>query len=339
MGKYKYSNLKLGLLAYVVIFYMLLAFGWWIVLLIAKNDDAFQAKSELLKIVMIAEGKVSSQEEFEKHSSYLNLKSEYAKQRAMIIGEAVVLTFSLLLGFWFINRGYKKEVMAAQTRRNFLLSITHELKSPIASIRLVLETFLKHQLNPQQVSKLGGNALKETDRLNKLVNDLLLSAKLESAYEVNRTELNLKSLLEELIDQLRTKYPNSTFNLLSDESEVFFYGDLAGITSVILNLLENAVKYSPGNAKVELTCESGEKGVEISVKDGGIGIDDREKKKIFEKFYRIGNEDTRRTKGTGLGLFIVNEIVKAHGGTVSVRNNLPNGTIFTIFLPHANDVS
>lgn len=332
------QNLRLRLLSYVVICYMLLAFGWWIVLLITKNDDAFQAKSQLLKIGLVAEEKIQSEEDFLKYPAYLALSQEYQKQKWMILGEALVLTISLCLGFWLINRGYNKEVMAAKQRRNFLLSITHELKSPIASIRLVLETILKRTLSIDQTQKLGSNALKETDRLNKLVNDLLLSARLESTYELHRTEIDLQLLLKELVDQMRTKHPQATFNLHVGEEELFFYGDHTGVSSVVLNVLENGVKYSLPPAHIDVTCESDDAGIFLKVKDQGLGIDEKEKKNIFDKFYRVGNEDTRKTKGTGLGLFIVNEIVKAHNGSVEVEDNQPNGTIFKIYFPHANNV-
>ena len=332
----KNINIRLRLLSYAVICYMLIGFSWWIVLLITKNDDAFSAKTQLLKIGLIAEGKVKNDQEFQKTPAFLTLKKDYVKQKWMIVGEAVVLTISLLLGFWLINRGYHKEVMASNQRRNFLLSITHELKSPLASIRLVLETILKRSLKKEQVEKLGTSALKETDRLNKLVNDLLLSAKLESAYEPNRQEIDINQLLEEVVDQSRTKYPNSFFELTLKNKEASYYGDQTGIRSVILNLLENGVKYSFGEAQMEISCANQTEGIQIQIKDQGIGISDKDKKKIFDKFYRIGNEDTRKTKGTGLGLFIVDQIVKAHNGSVRVKDNQPSGTKFEIYLPHLN---
>ncbi len=331
-------NLRLRLLSYLVIFYMLLGFTWWIVLLLTKNNDAFLAKSEVLKIGMVAEGRVRTDAEFYKTKAYQDLKREYTIQEWMIVGEAIFLIISLGIGFWLINRGYNKEVRAGEQRRNFLLSITHELKSPIASIRLVLETLLKRQLSAAQFNQLSQSALKETERLNTLVNNLLLSAKLDFAYELHRTEIDMNQLLRELIAQFRTKYPDSTFTYQSNDSEIFFLGDHMGITSVIVNLLENAVKYSANHAEVTVVCNQYEKDLQILVKDQGVGISEKEKKRVFEKFYRVGNEDTRITKGTGLGLFIVNQIVKAHNGKVEVFDNQLKGTQFIITLPHVNAV-
>lgn len=317
---------------------MILAFGWWMILLLTKNNDAFRAKSQLLRIGLAAEQRIQDEETFFQHPAYLKLEKDYEKQKWMIVGESVVLTISLFLGFWLIHRGYRKEVNAANQQRNFLLSITHELKSPLASIRLVVETILRRALNQEQLNKLGGNALKETDRLNKLVNDLLLSARLESSYELHRTEIDMIQLLEELVEQSKTKYPSSSFILSTKEKELFFYGDFSAISSVFLNLIENSVKYSKEYASITIDCYSNVQGVYVEVKDKGIGIEDKEKKFIFDKFYRIGSEDTRRTKGTGLGLYIVNEIVKAHKGKVLVKDNVPVGTVFKLFFPHANQV-
>ena len=110
-------------------------------------------------------------------------------------------------------------------------------------------------------------------------------------------------------------------------------GDQSGWTSVVTNLLENAIKYADGKPSITVSLEGTANGAILSVADQGPGIPDAEKKRIFEKFYRIGSEETRRAKGTGLGLFIVNQIVKAHGGNIQVLNNQPRGTVFRIEIP------
>ncbi len=321
------------MLSYGVIAYMLIAFAWWSVLLFTKNRDAFYAKRDLLHIGMIAEGLVENNEAFIQSEPYKALEQRYRRQEWMILGEVSVFVFSLIIGIWLINRGYHKEVIAAKQRRNFLLSITHELKSPIASIRLVLETLLKRELKREQFEKLSQTALNETDRLHMLVEDLLLSAKLETAYQPNLEPLDLSDLLQDLVFKMQAKYHNAHFTYHENISDPTILGDKSGLTSVALNLLENAVKYStgPANIDVQLTEHHGK--LRLEVADQGIGIEESEKKQIFEKFYRVGNEDTRKTKGTGLGLYIVEQIVKAHEGTIIVLDNEPRGTIFRIELP------
>ena len=310
-----------------------MAFAWWTVLLFTKNRDAFRAKEEFLKVVVAAEGSINSEEEFYQLDRYLELKRQYIGQERMILGEAIVFVISLVIGVWLINRGYNKEMMAAQQRRNFLLSITHELKSPLASIRLVLETFLKRELPKKQVDKLSETGIKETERLNTLVNDLLLSARLETAYKPHPEEVALPGLIQGIISQLEDKYPKATFRFKQETAIANFTGDRLGLTSVVLNLIENAVKYSSNDPVVETKLRQDGGKILLEVADHGIGISDREKKNIFEKFYRVGNEDTRKTKGTGLGLYIVKEIVRAHKGSITVHDNFPQGTIFSITLP------
>jgi signal transduction histidine kinase len=327
-------NIQLRLLSYAVIAYMMLAFAWWSVLLYTKNNDAFAAKRDKMRILMVAEGRVQSNEEFLDSEPYLRLRDQYKRQEYMILGEAGVIILSLLIGMWLINRSYNKEMMAARQQRNFLLSITHELKSPIASIRLVLETFQRRKELPEEKKdKLTRSALLETERLNGLVSDLLLSAKLESAYQPHQEALDLPQMMEDLIGTLEGKYPDVRFHFHKATAVDRFVGDRTGMTSVILNLLENAVKYSPAPAEIEANIAQKEDYLVIEVADQGHGIPEKEKPMVFDKFYRVGNEDTRRTKGTGLGLYIVQQIVEAHGGLISVEDNLPKGTLFRIKLP------
>lgn len=330
------QNIRLRFLSYLVIAYMMMAFTWWTVLLFTKNRDAFEAKSQLMKIGMIAEGVIKNDAQFVASAQYESLSKHYTRQEWMIVGEAVVFVISLVFGVYLINRGYNKEMIASQQSRNFLLSITHELKSPIASIRLVLETLLKRELPREKTTQLQGNALKETERLNTLVNNLLFSAKLESTYQANKEPLDLNELLEEIISKLSDKYPDATFSFKQEGEMPYFQGDKMGMISVALNLLENAVKYSGngGKATIETHLSMQEDGqIKLEIKDQGVGIPEKEKKQIFQKFYRVGNEDTRTAKGTGLGLYIVDQIIRAHSGRISVHDNAPRGSVFEILLP------
>ncbi|MEL7220641.1 MAG: histidine kinase dimerization/phospho-acceptor domain-containing protein, partial [Bacteroidota bacterium] len=148
---------RLRLLTYFIMGYMLLAFVWWSVLLIAKNKDAFLAKSELLQIGLAAEGLIKSPEEYFRSDRYEILFKDYKRQENMIMGEALFLSISLLIGIYLVYRGYRREVAVSQQQSNFLLSITHELKSPLAGIRLALETILKRsdRLKPKQIEGLS----------------------------------------------------------------------------------------------------------------------------------------------------------------------------------------
>ena len=331
MEKRRYLQLKL--LSYSVIAYMMLAFGWWSVLLFTKNRDAFQAKKEYLILYKVAKGEITDAAQIEQFPEYQELKKHYRNQEYMITGEVLVFVCILVIGLWLINNGYNKEINAAVQRRNFLLSITHELKSPIASIRLVLDTLVKRELKPEIKHKLLDNGLVETERLHQLVNNLLLSARLEAAYQPNREMVDLPLLAEDLLEMLHAKHPNLQVELDLEEDIPFLLGDRIGMTSVLLNLFENAIKYSAGDPYLNIKMSQVKQQICLEIADHGIGISDKEKKKVFEKFYRIGNEDTRKTKGTGLGLYIVKQIIEAHQGTIRLADNEPRGTVFKITLP------
>jgi len=328
------NNVRLRLFSNLIIVYMLLALAWWTFLLFTKNRDAFIAKVELQKLVMIANNEIQTSEAFLATPFYQNLLNDYQRNEWMIVGEAIAFAIILVIGIWMINRRYNQQVNAAQLSRNFLLSITHELKSPIASIQLVLETLKKRQLNEAQIKKLSHNALQDTNRLNTLVNDLLLAAKVETAYQPHIETISLSRLLPEIITKLQHRHPAANFEFRQSNENIQIAGDLTGITSVAMNLLENAVKYSHQTKPIIITNlrEIGQK-ISIQFTDNGIGISNKEKNKVFKRFYRVGNEDTRQTKGTGLGLYIVDQIIKAHQGSITVSDNSPQGSIFTISLP------
>ena len=319
-------------LSYVVIAYLILGFTWWAVLLYIKNKDAFQAKTELLRIGMAAEGLYQDEAQFLQSPGYQLLEDKYRHQQWMIYGESAVFVITLIVSVMLINRGYQKEVQAAKQRRNFLLSITHELKSPLASIRLVLETLLRHELPPERMQQISRGALRETERLHRLVNDLLFSAKLETSYEPYLEPLDLAQLLRETVITFQEKHPEVRCQIQFPEKLMLWKGDREGLTSVALNLLENALKYSDDTASIRVELSSHDGLILWRTADQGIGIAEKEKNRIFEKFYRVGNEDTRKTKGTGLGLYIVDQIVKAHGGKITVSDNVPKGTVFVIEL-------
>ena len=312
--------------------YMLLAFTWWAMLLFTKNRDAFFAKQELMQIVMAAEGKIQDNKEFLESDQYQTLFKDYKRQERMIFGEASVFVLTLVAGLWFIHKSYNRQVEANRLQRNFLLAITHELKSPIASIQLVLETLRKRILPKEKSDQLAGTALKENERLLQLVENLLLTAKLETAYKPNFEELNLRELLEELTTKAQLRHPNANIILYLLDNIPLMKLDRASMTLLFNNLVDNAVKYSESTPQIDIELRHIDNMANLTFKDQGIGISNYEKKRVLEKFYRVGSEETRKTKGTGLGLFIVDQIVKAHKGQIQILDNTPQGTIFKIEL-------
>lgn len=325
---YRIKTLHIVLVVYIILFS-----AWWTHLLLSKNSDAFEAKVELLKAEMIY-GKTYESNSFKESAPYLEIIKKKDRQQNMIIAEASVYYVILLIGVWLVYRSFRQEIRLARQQRNFLLSITHELKSPIASIRLVLDTFIKRALKPEQIKKLASNGIKEAERLHTLVNNILLAARLDnSKVELIRGEVNLAEFTQDVLKQLRGKYPNTRFNFKTEGEIPLMQFDTNGLTSIQLNLIENAVKYCPDNGEINVFLKRVKNTVIFEVADKGIGISDKEKANVFKKFYRVGSEDTRKTKGTGLGLYIVKSLVVAHKGTIEVRDNTPKGTIFSVQLP------
>ncbi len=324
------QNQRLRLFSYIVMAYMLLAFTWWALLLFTKNRDAYYAKRELTQLVMAAEGKIKDNSEFMNTPQFRELHQSYKRQEWMIFGEASVFVLTLVAGMWFIHKSYYRQVAANQQQRNFLLAITHELKSPIASIQLVLETLMKRDLPKNKSDMLAGSALKENERLLQLVENLLLSAKLESSFQPDFEEINLDDLLQDLLAKAKRRHPNAQISYNMDGSARLMKLDRSGMTLLFNNLIDNAVKYSDDTPVIHIGLQARGTDVSLTVADQGIGLPEKEKKRVMEKFYRVGSEETRRTKGTGLGLFIVDQIVKAHQGHITIKDNQPKGTVFQI---------
>ena len=148
-----------------------------------------------------------------------------------------------------------------------------------------------------------------------------------------REDFNLSALVRLLVQQFNSSRENKSKAESAVEDGVMMNGDKQALSLLILNLLENAEKYSPVQSVISLSLKKKNGKIQLAVADQGVGIPDTEKANIFKKFYRIGNEETRSTKGTGLGLFLVKQIADHHQGTIAVLNNRPKGSIFTLEFP------
>jgi len=319
---------SLRILSFLVIGYMLMALLWWAILLHRKNTEVFVLKSDLLKETFMNKAGVTNVD-VTTMPEFQELKSYYERQMYMIFGEAVVFGITLIMGIYFINRAYVRELSAAEKQKNFLLSITHELKSPLASINLIWSTFIKRDLPNDKIKELSADGLKESTRLEELFNKILISTRLDKAYPFNFERVNISELISTSVDRFQNLHSEAVL-IKNIESEIIHDIDQESMVSVIKNLLENALKYSPSKKEITVDLRRSGNQVIIEVSDLGIGIPKEEREKIFDQFYRIGSEDTRASKGTGLGLYIVKQIVHAHNGNIVVNNNDRSGTKITI---------
>ena len=326
------KKISITRLSHFVIGYMILAFGWWSFHLWQQNERLFIIEKQALEQKLSGKNNGLNLSQLKGTAEYAKIEKIWRSGRRMVVAEGLFFTICLIFGLWVINRSANREVTLARQRRNFLLSITHELKSPIASLRLVIETLTKRALNDTQRTQMLSNGLKDADRLQALVEDLLLAARLEDKWQPVPEPLDLAAVAQECSDALRVRFPEAIIQIKHDDSLPPLLADRAGMVSVIKNLLENAVKYSPTGSKIEFSAALIDGKYHLNIADQGQGIPDNEKKRIFEKFYRLGNEDTRNSTGTGLGLFIVGQVLKAHHGSVTVADNRPQGTVFSIVI-------
>ena len=247
----------------------------------------------------------------------------------MIMGEGAVFFVILFTGFLVTYRSFNKEIQVGNQQKNFLLSITHELKTPIASLKLYLQTLLKRDLDRAKQKEIIGKSIKDADRLNGLVENILLATKIDdNGFPLNPEELDLSGMMETATLDLLESSGKEVDVEFFIQPDVTFKGDKDAFDSILQNLISNALKYAPEGTTmcVTLVQKGGE--TALSISDEGPGVSNAESEKIFEKFYRSGNEETRSQKGTGLGLYIVRKLVEQHNGMIQVQPNKPKGSIF-----------
>jgi len=249
----------------------------------------------------------------------------------MVLGEGAVFFSILIAGLIISRNSIRKEISLIRQQRNFLLSITHELKTPISAIRLCLETLSKHQdLDSKKRISLQENALVNTSRLNELIDNVLLATRIESGENVLTSEwTNISDLTNKILGRFTTESNNGIKRDI--EEGITVKVDPSAYDSILTNLIENALKYG-GDNPTTVQLKSADSSVSLSVCDEGPGITDEVKKKIFTKFYRAQNEETRSQKGTGLGLYIVKELVELHRGKIRLEST-PTGAQFHVEFP------
>jgi two-component system sensor histidine kinase CiaH len=306
---------------WLLLVYMIAALFWWFIALENQNQN----------IATIRLNELEKKDD----PSYYNRASEIEDNRkrktTQYIGEGITFLAVILIGAVYVFRATRRQFKVSQQQQNFMMAITHELKTPIAVTQLNLETLQKRKLDEDKQQKLITNTLQEANRLNALCNNILLAAQLDAGYISTKQELNFTDLVEGCVDDFRNRFPQRMLKEDINEA-IYLDGEALLLQMLVNNLIENALKYSPkeSSVTVSLTEENGK--IKLVVSDEGYSIPATEKKKIFDKFYRVGNENTRKTKGTGLGLYLCRKIAQGHNGYISVTDNNPTGSNFAVFL-------
>ena len=309
---------------WLLLLYIVVALVWWFITLEKQNH----LLTELRYIELAAKKDQYSEGEY--MQKRLAIDAVQGRNTLKYIAEGVTFLILILIGAFFVYRSVRRQFRMQQQQQNFMMAITHELKTPISVAKLNLETLQKYNLGAEKQQKLIRMTLQETSRLDTLINNILVSSQLEGGgYISSKEELDFSSLFKDCIREAKSRYPDRVF-IEDIEPEIEILGDPLLLQLMISNLVENAIKYSSKDKPV--ICKLGRHGrdVILNIIDEGIGVHETEKTKIFQKFYRTGNEATRKTQGTGLGLYLCRKIAEDHNADISVTNNVPSGSNFAI---------
>jgi len=310
---------------WLMLIYIVSALVWWFI--------SLQKQSHLLadfKLKQLSASIDSTASPLLYQSVYNTIIANKKTDSIKHLSEGLFFLALIIIAAVFVFQTVMRQFKLQQQQQNFMMAVTHELKTPISVARLNLETMQKYSLDPEKQKRLIRTTLEETSRLNFLTNNILISSQLEGGgYRFSKEELDLSDLLKDCMQDFRTRFPERSFSE-QIETDVDVKGDPLLLQILVNNLLENAIKYSPRESPVVAALKQKSSVIELVVSDEGPGIPDSEKKKIFSKFYRIGNEATRKTQGTGLGLYLCWKIARDHNADILVTNNNARGSKFTI---------
>lgn len=275
-----------------------------------------------------------------KHREFRELAEKYRPELVgkslnwLVMAEGLVMLAVILAGVYVIFVYWNRQSRLYRQQGSFISQVTHELKSPLASIQLHLETIRMRQLPREKLDGFVATMLSDTERLHYLINNLLMTARLEQRRKPQERRLtDISALLAEYVERERANLPQGGSITMEAEPGLKYLADPEEIGIVLRNLFENAVLYSPGAPDITVRLAREAHDLQLSISDRGRGLESAELKKVFDKFYRA-QAAGENVRGTGLGLYIVSTIVNAYGGKVTAASDGPGlGCTFTITLP------
>ena len=292
---------------------------------------------------------------FPDHRIGIRMRGESAAELARARTHASIALFAavgalLLAGAWLLFRNFRRELQLAEMRTDFVSNVSHELKTPLALIRMYAETLEMERVpDPENRREYLRVIMRESDRLSRLINNILSFSRIESGRaRYHRERLDLGATVRAVLAIYRVQLEQEGFRLTVEEADALpeIEADPEAVAEALLNLLDNAMKYS--GERREIFVRTGTRDavadgdeVWVEVEDRGIGIPPEQQKKIFEKFYRVGAGLVHTAKGSGLGLALVDHIMRAHGGHVDLWSAPAEGSrfrlCFTAVTPHSGD--
>ena len=316
---------KATIIYWLMLIYIVAALVWWFISLQKQSYELAEFRFNQLSTAV--DSSASPAEYLAEYNAIAN-----ATKRTTVkhLSEGLFFLALIIVGAVFVFRAVRRQFRLQQQQQNFMMAVTHELKTPISVARLNLETIQKYSLDTEKQKKFIRTTLEEISRLNFLTNNILIVSQLEGGgYQSSKEELDLSDLLKDCLQDFKNRFPEKRFTDRI-ETDAAVKGDSLLLQILINNLLENAIKYSPKESPITAVLKKENAFIQLAITDEGPGIPDDEKKKIFSKFYRIGNEATRKTQGTGLGLYLCSKIARYHNADISVTNNNPHGSSFVV---------
>jgi signal transduction histidine kinase len=269
--------------------------------------------------------------EIEKIKTRLDSKQNAWLGEGITVGLLTLIIIGLM--YYFLDR----MIRFNQQKANFMMAVTHELKTPIAAAKLAIQTVIrnKNQANQERVLEISKQSM---DRLSGLMERVLLATQFENRLpSKNEKWIHIHEIISQAIEEGQFSIGETLKNNLVESKDFLIYCDAQMLKIVFINLFTNSIKYSEENCvnvSVNSFVRDGVFGVTVT--DQGIGIPSEERNRIFEKFYRVGDERTRSRQGSGLGLYLVKQILNLHKANIEVTANVPNGSKFNIVF-NAND--
>ena len=256
----------------------------------------------------------------------------------LILTEGILLLVAILIGIYVIFIYWRRQAALNRAQQHFINQVTHELKSPLASIQLHLETIQMRQPSPEQLQKFVSRMQGDSERLNTLINNLLTSSKIEHrGARLNLQRGNLSQMVEDYLLREQEKFPEEGTLSWSIEPDLIALFETDALETVLRNLLENAILYTDQPPQVMIELRKDGEMAHLRFSDRGHGIPSRFQKKVFRIFYRIRHTG-KTIRGSGLGLFIVRNVIRLHGGKVWLESlGSGHGTTFHLMIPLADN--
>lgn len=313
---------KTALVIFIVLTVFIIGQGtWWVIFMAQLTNEKVEMAAQLGGTPDFVE----------------QMHEQEIKRQIMLGLEGSFFLIVLFIGTWLIYRALVRTEQLKQHQQNFLMAVTHELKTPLASLKIYLDSLQSEKISPEKKLSIFPRMKSDVSRLERMVEDILEAGRIgRDTYHINPERVDLSTLVERAADQAQQSVSTLPIKMGRDiQKGICIQGDPTVLKRAIVAVLDNALKYHDGKTiMIHVGLSVNHDKAELVIADEGVGLERQECEAVFDRFYRVGSELTRTTQGTGLGLYLCREMIRGHGGEVTARSEgLNKGTQFTITLP------